>query len=305
MTRPYRLKPPITQMKRFFILSFLVLSLALSMTLFSLSAQAEEPSCQGDCVPIGKWDISVSFGLGIRTNPVIKQKDELFTLVPKISYYGKRFFFEDYDIGYTLIDQQAHQFNAILISSGFEQVFFNNGSIRSIEFDSHPAHSETPSTDPSTTDPSATPLKLHKRRTAGLSGLEYTYIHPRFNWQTQILQDVTHIHDGHKIRTDMTVPWVSHKNRWALSAGAIWQSQQLIQYYYGVNDTEVYDASKAYRANASTAFYIKAQWERPLSKHWGLRALASYRWLGSSVTLSPITQEDTLLTTYIAGVYHF
>ncbi|WP_082354038.1 MipA/OmpV family protein [Marinagarivorans algicola] len=300
MTRLYHLIHPITQVQHFFMLGLLVLSLALLMMLFSLSIQAEESSCQGDCVPVGKWDISVSVGLGIRTNPVIKQKNEIFTLVPKISYYGKRFFFENYDIGYTLIDQQAHQFNAILISSGFEQVFFNNGRIHSIELDNNTAHSDTP-----VTDHSRPTLKLHKRRTAGLSGFEYTYIHPNFDWQTQILQDVTHIHDGHKVRTAITVPWVNQKSRWAFSTGATWQSQQLIDYYYGVDDTEVYDASKAYHANASTAFYIKAQWERPLSQHWGLRALVDYKWLGSSVTRSPIIQEDALLTAYFAGVYHF
>lgn len=300
------------------------LAISLLIILWGGSIRAEETSCQGDCVPIGQWQISVSLGLGMRTNPVIGQDDTPFIIVPRISYYGKRFFLDSYDLGYTLIDKQAHQFSAILISPGFEQAFFNDWSIRNFDLGgSSFAGGPTQGIDGSGKDPDAPqdgsdpiteapdpeeelePINLHKRRTAGLSGFEYTYIHPYFDWQTQILQDVTHIHDGQKIRSAITVPWVKNKNYWALSAGATWQSQELVDYYYGVTEDEVYDSAKVYTATSSKAFYIKAEWERPLSKHWGLRALTSYKWLGSGVTDSPIIEEDGVFTVFAAGVYHF
>lgn len=249
---------------------------------------AAETSCQGDCVAIGEWKLSLSVGAGMRSNPVLGQEDVPFLVVPKFSYYGKRFFLDSYDAGYTLLDRAHHQFNAILITPGFEQAFFSDWELTNRDIgDAGSTHS------------------LHKRRTAALSGFEYTYIHPLFDWQTQLLQDVTGVHSGQKIRSALTLPWVKNKHAWEFSAGATWQSHKLVNYYYGVRDNEVNNTNLAYDAPATTSAYIKAEWETRFNKHWGMRAVTSYKWLGSGVTNSPIVIDDSVFTFYAAGVYHF
>lgn len=252
-------------------------------------AIAAQTSCQGDCVAIGEWELSLSFGGGMRSNPVLGQKDIPFVLVPKFSYYGKRFFLDSYDAGYTLFDRQHHQFNAILITPGFEQAFFGDWALTNQDLG----------------DTGNAVHTLHKRRTAGLSGFEYTYIHPLFDWQTQILQDVTGVHHGQKLRTALTLPWVKNRHYWELSAGATWQSDKLVDYYYGVRGNEVNNSELAYEATATTSAYLKAEWETRFNKHWGMRAVTSYKWLGSSVIDSPIVIDDSVFTFYAAGVYHF
>lgn len=249
---------------------------------------AADTSCQGDCVAIGEWDLSLSLGAGMRSNPVLGQDDVPFVVVPKFSYYGKRFFLDSYDAGYTLLDRKHHQFNAILITPGFEQAFFSDWQLTNQDLgDTGSTHT------------------LHKRRTAGLSGFEYTYIHPLFDWQTQLFQDVTGVHHGQKLRTALTFPWLKNSHAWELAAGATWQSNNLVNYYYGVRGNEVNNANFVYDAPATTSAYIKAEWETRFNKHWGARAVTSYKWLGSGVTNSPIVIGDSVFTFYAAGVYHF
>ena len=268
------------------------LVLAFAIALIALCSvrpvAAAETSCEGDCVAVGEWEFSLSLGTGTRTNPVIQQDDIAFLLVPKFSYYGKRFFIDTYDLGYTLFDRGHHQFNAILITPGFEQTFFSDWALSNQDIgDSGEAR------------------KLHDRRLAGLSGLEYSFIHPNFDWQTQILQDVTGAHGGQKVRTALTVPWFKNNHAWELSAGVTWQSEKLVDYYYGVQSTEVNNQNLAYQAPASTSIYLKAEWETRFNKHWGLRAVTSYKKLGSGVIDSPIVVDDHVFTFYAAGVYHF
>lgn len=297
-------------MKRGFKLCYTLTTL-LWLWLYSGLAQAE-PSCSGDCVPVGSWHFKVSLGYGQRSNPVVGQEDIDYYIVPEISYYGKRFFLDSWDLGYTLVDKEQHQFNAILLSAGFEQAFFSGWSLNNFDLSRYTygnpnveAVAPPEGGDGLEPDEAIDIEQLHERDTAGLSGFEYTYMHQHFDWQTQVLQDVTGVHKGQKVRTALSFPFRRNKNFWAITSGLTWQSSGLIDYYYGVTEQEALRASQVYKAPASTSLFIKGEWERPLTKHFGLRAVASYKWLGSGVTDSPLVHEDSVLTWFVAGVYHF
>ncbi len=268
------------------------------------SAAPERAQCQGDCVPIGQWSFRLSLGYGMRSNPVINQDDITFVVVPEFNYYGKRFFIDDYDVGYTLYDKGNHQLNGILITPGFEQNFFNRLNISHFSLKQSEVNAD--SVDASQDRPQAeSNIKLNKRRTAGLSGIEYVYIHPNFDWQTQILQDVTKIHHGQKVRTAISIPWQQGKNHYKFSTGLFWQSHKLIHYYYGLEANEVSDPNLIYQGGSSTAAFIKGEWERHINKRWSIRGLVSYKWLGRGVTDSPLVEDKNVTTGFVAGVYHF
>lgn len=297
------------------ILIGMTLCCSLLLTAISSVVSAEQ-SCSGDCVPVGSWHFKVSLGYGQRSNPVIGQDDIDYYIVPEISYYGKRFFFDSWDLGYTLIDKEQHQFNVILLSAGFEQAFFSEWSLNNVDLSSYtyanpnveavsPPYDGGEPTDNPSPEESLDIERLHDRDTAGLSGFEYTYMHQHFEWQTQALQDVTGVHKGQKVRTALTFPFQQNKNFWALTGGLTWQSSRLVDYYYGVTASEALRPSQLYQAPASSSFFIKGEWERPLTKHFGVRAVASYKWLGKGVTDSPLVDDDTVATWFVAGVYHF
>jgi MipA family protein len=275
------------------------------------SAALGEP-CAVDCVEIGTWRFEVSLGYGFRTNPVIGQPNNQFFVVPKVQYYGKRFFIDNYDLGYTLTESEAHQVNAIILTPGFEQTFFEDYAFSDAN-ESSPDHNNISigfkddkgirlGTSEGQTEPQ--PFNLRKRRLAFFSGLEYSFISAYYDLQIQFLQDVTGVHDGQKIRGAVTLPLRYGKWRWDLSAGPIWQSAKKRDYFYGLTEAES-ATGEAFHPGAGTHWFVKSEWDYRLSEHWSLRALASYKWLDETIEQSPIVDAEAVTTLFVAGVYHF
>jgi outer membrane protein len=280
---------------------------ALVLTLAVSTRAIADTRCAGDCVAVGQWDISIGLGYGVRSNPVVGQKDIQYVVVPKVSYYGKRFFLDNYDLGYTLWDNERHQLNALIITPGFEQIFFNNNSLRQLDVDTSaiappPIGSEPVNPED---DKSNAAFTLHERRTAAFSGFEYTLISRHFDWQSQFLQDVINTHGGQKVRTALTFPWQFNHQQLSFSAGLTWQSRKLVDYYYGIHSNDTALSALHYSASSSTAFHLGLEWEKYFNKHWSIRGIANYRWLGDGVKDSPLVEDDAVSTLFMAGVYHF
>ena len=103
------------------------LLLALLVNSLSHQAVAEEPpaECPPEiCTEIGKWQFGLSIGLGLRSNPLYNSNDIPLVLLPRVSYYGERFFLENLEAGWTLAETDAWMFNA-LVTPSYDGVFFN------------------------------------------------------------------------------------------------------------------------------------------------------------------------------------
>jgi outer membrane scaffolding protein for murein synthesis (MipA/OmpV family) len=84
-------------------------------------AQAD---CTADCVEVGAWRVNVGMGAGMRGNPLHGGEDIPLVLLPEVSYYGERFFLKNLEMGFTVFENERHQFNA-LITPGYDQMYFN------------------------------------------------------------------------------------------------------------------------------------------------------------------------------------
>src|SRR5690348_11913227 len=59
------------------------------------------------------WRLGVALGYGERTNPLI-QSEKIPVLVDlDIAWFGKRFFFDNGDIGFAVLDRPAFTLNAV------------------------------------------------------------------------------------------------------------------------------------------------------------------------------------------------
>ena len=88
-----------------------------------LLAQSPCSAPSPDCVVVGEWDFSVSLGIGERSNPIATGSDIPLVVIPQLSYYGKRFFIESLELGFTLYEGDAHTLNMIA-TPGYDRVFF-------------------------------------------------------------------------------------------------------------------------------------------------------------------------------------
>lgn len=299
------------------ILMSRLLALLIPALLSPLLASAACTSGHQDCVEVGKWDISVGIGAGVRTNPVEDASDIPLVLVPQISYNGERFFIQNLDFGFMLWENEHHQFN-LLATPSYDQVFFHRWSPSNFFLDSNAFISgskgrdedKLPTIDQGDKDfvsPGFTDMRqrqLRNRRMTGLAGLEYSINLGQFDLQAQYLTDFTGIHDGDEARVSVAKHWPAGRHHLVGSVGAVWQSREVTNYYYGVTYMEADDRG-TFTTDAAVSAIARLDWNYQLTERWDLRLLASYRHLPSEIADSPLINDNKVITVFVGGVYHF
>lgn len=295
-----------------------LLALLVPVVFSPLLAGATCMSGEEDCVEVGKWDISLGIGAGVRTNPVEDSADIPLVLIPQVNYNGERFFIQNLDFGVMLWESEHQQFN-LLATPGYDQVFFHRWSPSNFFFDSNALISSgnkggegegLPTIDPGDKEfvgPSFNDLRqrqLRNRRMAGLAGFEYSINLGKFDIQAQYLSDFTGIHDGDEARISLAKHWASGRHHVITSVGAIWQSDEVMNYYYGVTSAEA-DERGVYETDAAVSAIARLDWNYQLTERWDLRLLASYRRLPNEISDSPLINDNKVITVFVGGVYHF
>lgn len=144
------------------------------------------------------------------------------------------------------------------------------------------------------------------RRMAGLGGLEYSYSLQRMSLHLQALTDVTGVHEGQEVRLAAIFPWHWGEQKWALTVGANYKSRKILDYYYGIHSKDVVDNAWLFTpASAGIERMVRLDWQRPLSRHWSLRAMLQYSELPGEIHTSPLVSDDHVGSVFFGGVYHF
>lgn len=242
-----------------------------------------------DCVIVGEWDMSVSLGYGERSNPIADASDIPLIVLPQISYYGKRFFLENLDLGMTMYEDETHTLN-LLATPGYDRVFFVRDDLQNyfVAPAGGLASAPTPTTTPATQKAIARP-----RHTTYLSGVEWLFRAGDFAAQLDALYEVTGRHKGYEVRGAIAVPLLQSEQSLVLNTGFTWKSAEVVRYYYGVDG--------AYRPDAAFNPFVKLGYLHPINSRLTFNAFAHYEWLGDAITDSPIVSDRGVLS-YFAGV---
>lgn len=295
-----------------------------------VAANESALECRGenvDCRKVGSWEISLAVGLGGRSNPLAGGDDQPIFLVPQFSWYGEKFFLENLEFGYTFVDRPNHMLNAI-ITPGFDHTFFEDFGLGNFTIDSYvgsrsegfsnafvangapPAVAgELPDTDDQETlgnEGQRVDLDdLDDRKMAVFGGLEYNYF--RGKWQTnlQALSDISGVHDGSEIRLSVARYFQRGENLYTLAAGLAWQSEALLDYYYGVDAGELSPAHPGFEVDAGISSFVKISWQKKLSEKWSFLSALHYRKMDSSLVASPLVETDGIATAFTGVSYHF
>lgn len=147
---------------------------------------------------------------------------------------------------------------------------------------------------------------VKKRRLSGLAGVEYSYSTSWMSAHVQILQEFTNIHHGQEVRGALVFPWYLENQKWAFTVGLNHKSQKVLDYYYGIDESEVANSAWQYQVReGGTETLMRLDWQRPVARHWTLRGTLQYLGLPSEVTRSPLVDQDYVLSVFVGGVYHF
>jgi outer membrane protein len=269
--------------------------LAIVLGLAGVHAAGAADDCKGpstDCVPVGRWNFSVALGAGAMTNPLVAGKAIPLVVVPQFSYYGKRFFIDDLDLGFTLAETDRNTFN-LVASPGYDRVFFYRSDLQNIfvrGFGSNTAlvHADTPG---------AVQIAPRPRHVTYLAGPEWTFKNGGVTAQFDVLHEITGQNHGNEVRAAVGVPLLEGKGTLTANVGITWKSAAIVNYYYG--------ASTTYQAGSALDPFFKLGYTLPLAGKWRFYAFAEYERLASAIADSPIVAERYVATSFIGAIYTF
>jgi outer membrane protein len=259
-----------------------------------------------DCVQVGHWNVSVALGAGVRTNPLVHGADLPLVVVPQFSYYGKRFFLDDLDLGFTVAETPHNQFN-LVASPGYDRVFFYRSDVQNILVGGFPTSSGdltvikpgAPTNVGQVVTPvtTATVTASRPRRITYLAGGEWTFNAGGITGQFDVLHEITGQNGGDEVRAAVSVPLYQGNGSLRANVGVTWKSAAIVDYYYGVPGT--YDPGSALDP------FVKLGYRHPVNRHWTFTAFAEYELLGAAIEKSPLINEPGVTSVFVGMTYGF
>lgn len=290
------------------ILSFLLLLLSLPY----VSADDELEIQQAiDAYKERPWEFGVSVGYGVHTNPLINSSDVPLYAVFNIAWFGDWLFFDNGDLGINFYEDEQLSLNMITHINNERVVFewFNKG----VHIFGFPTAGGTSPNEAASGNLSGAPgsqqntgtIEIPDRHITVDMGMEVMYANEWGELQIQFLSDISFQHNGFEIWAAYTYPW--RYGNWSLipTAGFVWKSERLLDYYYGVHDDEAQPGLPAYQANSGTNAFVRLSIAYSLSNHWGIVGIFEYESLSKSIQNSPIVDSKSIETLFIGLTYQF
>lgn len=229
--------------------------------------------------PPGQDGLSWSLGPGILSSPepYVGADNEVFP-VPLLTVDSKRFFFQGIEGGLHLIDRDG----------------FTLDALASIRFQGYEA------------DDSPFLEGMEDRDDSLDLGLEAAWEARRIGFSLKLLADALSESDGQEATAEVYFPLqFGRKLRLEPGVAAVWQSDALVDHYYGVRPVEARPGRPAYEGPSTINGQLKVQAFYFLSQRWMLVGFARLEALGSEIEDSPIVEDSTSYLGFLGVTYRF
>jgi len=253
-----------------------------------------------DCVRVGGWNFSVGLGAGVRTNPLVHTQDIPLVIIPQVSYYGRRFFLDNLDLGVTLAEGESNTLS-LIATPGYDRVFFYRSDLQNIFVNGVPFSAEVASSPHSTYNSQTGTLNAEfpsrPRHVTYLAGPEWTFDFRGISGQLDYVHEITAQDHGDEIRGALGIPLGQLWGTWSTNVGFTWKSSAIVNYYYG--------APGIYAGGSAFDPFVKLGYVRPLGGKWKLTGFVEYERLGNAIANSPIVAQHHVTTAFLGASYVF
>jgi outer membrane protein len=130
------------------------------------------------------------------------------------------------------------------------------------------------------------------------------------SWLTKIglfglsaVTDALGKHKGQELEFSYTILFNLAGFDFIPSAGIRWKSQDLVDYYYGVQPSEVRPGRPAYEGQDALDPFARLAVRRKLTDRWSLLAAVQYEWLDDAITDSPIVDANYDASFLVGALY--
>ncbi|MGH8864465.1 MAG: MipA/OmpV family protein, partial [Burkholderiales bacterium] len=209
-----------------------------------------------------------------------------------IAWFGKRWFFDNGDVGYTLVDKPL--LTASLVGRvNSDRVFFGETNSSFVQV-------AEPGLPPVTVE-----LKPPERAYAVELGLE-VLVDGRWGQLTLSgFGDVSGTHNGYEVAAEYGYRW--HGTRWSLepTLALRYKNASLNDYYWGVRAGEANEALSVYQAGSGLNWVAGARARYYLTRRVRLAASVNYERLSPAIADSPLVTEQAVLGYFAGLAYQF
>jgi len=258
--------------------------------------------CKLDCIETGKWHLGVAIGLGHITTPIAEEDDTRLPVIPQFSYYGEKFFVDNFTIGYSFVQGKNYSldfigdFNRDFIhfhtASSVQKAFVLSGGFGDPESPKIPVHIGD--------------YDLKKRYATYLVGPSFRYQGEGWSLKTSYKKDVTGLNYGTEFNFELGQHFTYGKWSFQHAIGVVWKSQEIVNYYYGIEPEESPFPELAYSAQgAAKVPYYEFNTQYQFNHQWRFLISIKSEKLNKSITESPIVNKDEVNSVFVGFGYDF
>ena len=282
---------------------------ALILPFASLANDAAMCDENSDCIAVGRWDLGIALGYGVKSNPVKNYEDIPIYLAPTIAYYGDKWFFDNGNLGYTLAEQEKFTINLTTSFSADSAYFYRwDPSNIFIAGTNQLNVGATPvARTVRTFGVEAEPVinDLEDRNFTLLGGVE-AFIYTRAGIvNLSVAHDLFDVHSGMEAKLKWLYNIAIAQWKFELAAVADWKSEDVVNYYYGVRPSENVYWSEKFKAESATNLGLELTTQYVINEHWELIFLARYSELADEIVASPLVNEKNTSTFFVGAAYRF
>jgi outer membrane protein len=238
------------------------------------------------------WRFGVGLGYGKRSNPLALSDDITILVDLDIAWFGERWFFDNGDLGFTVLDDDRYTVN-LVGQFNSDRVFFSKTNSKFI------------STSDGVSPPVIEQIEVPDRDYAVEVGVEFLTDGVWGDLQLAAFRDISNTHGGYELSADYS--YSVRRQRWLYrpSIGASWKSNKLNDYYWGVQESEANSEFPAYRASSGLNTHARFLTSFQINPHWAFIAVAEYERLNSEASASPIVKERGVFGMFAGFKYEY
>src|SRR5258708_25063708 len=170
-----------------------------------------------DCAVVGKWNVSLALGAGVQSNPLVHGQDLPLVVVPQFSYYGKRFYIDNLDVGFTAVDGKTNTLS-LIASPGYDRLFFYRSDLQNIFVKVGGAGTNPP------VPPTRVPFPSRSRPITYLAGPEWTFNFHDIIAQFDVLREVPAHNHVQEVTPAIKLPVTEPPGALITPPGLTWQT---------------------------------------------------------------------------------
>jgi len=248
------------------------------------------------------WRFGVGLGYGQRTNPLIQSEDIPVVVDLDIAWFGERWFFDNFDLGFALVDNSRFTTNVVARLNS-DRAFFGKTNTRYVNFTVTAGGGQVPIPPPASQGAVDAPvvLKVPDRDYAVELGLEMLLDGEWGHATLRAFHDVSNTHEGYEISADYSYRWVRGRFSIAPSVGIAYKSAELSDYYWGVHADEVLPTLQGFQVDGGIGWEAGLRTSYYMTKSLRVAVSANYEKLTDNIALSPLVAEPYVIG-YFAGL---